>query len=219
MVRSGLVNTILGAAIPLSRLRSAVVLFERRFWKGIAQGSVTVTFRRWKRVQARAGRRQRTAAGIIEVDAVDVVTVADITDEDARAAGYPDAASLTTDLRGSPGLPIYRVRFHAVAEPDPRAELAAMAALTVEDLHTLDRRLARLDSRASGPWTHAVLVAIAERPGVRAGDLASALGRERASFKLDVRKLRNLGLTTSLQVGYRLSPRGVAYLAARHHRP
>jgi hypothetical protein len=49
---------------------------------------------------------------------------------------------------------------------------------------------------------------------VRAGDLAVELGREREPFKIDVRKLKNLGLTTSLEVGYRLSPRGEAYWRA-----
>ena len=53
---------------------------------------------------------------------------------------------------------------------------------------------------------------IAERPAVRAGDLAESLGRERLAFKADVRKLKALGLTESLGVGYRLSPRGEAWL-------
>jgi Mn-dependent DtxR family transcriptional regulator len=60
-----------------------------------------------------------------------------------------------------------------------------------------------------------VLRLIAERPGVRAGDLAASLGRDQPSFKLDVRKLKKLGLTISLEVGYALSPRGQAYLDAR----
>ena len=41
------------------------------------------------------------------------------------------------------------------------------------------------------------------------------VGRERDPFKLDVRKLKNLGLTRSLRVGYRLSSRGAAYRAAK----
>jgi hypothetical protein len=56
---------------------------------------------------------------------------------------------------------------------------------------------------------------IQRRPAVRAGDLADELGRERLPFKTDVRKLKNLGLTISLGTGYRLSPRGEAYLRAR----
>jgi hypothetical protein len=59
-----------------------------------------------------------------------------------------------------------------------------------------------------------VLRAIAARPATRAADLAASFGRETQPFKLDVRKLKNLGLTLSLEVGYRLSPRGEAYLAA-----
>jgi hypothetical protein len=63
-----------------------------------------------------------------------------------------------------------------------------------------------------GPWTDTVLRLIAERPGVRAPDLAASLGRETLPFKRDVRKLKELGLTESLEVGYRLSQRGRAYL-------
>ncbi len=33
-------------------------------------------------------------------------------------------------------------------------------------------------------------------------------------FKRDVRKLKELGLTLSLRVGYRLSPRGEAFMEA-----
>ena len=50
------------------------MLFEQRFRAGVQDGSVTVTFRRWKRRQAVAGRSYRTAVGMIAVDAVDVVT-------------------------------------------------------------------------------------------------------------------------------------------------
>ena len=55
---------------------------------------------------------------------------------------------------------------------------------------------------------------IAARPGVRAATLAQRLGRDVPPFKRDVRKLKELGLTESLEIGYRLSPRGVAVLAA-----
>ena len=63
-----------------------------------------------------------------------------------------------------------------------------------------------------GPWTREILRLIAERPGVRAPDLAASLGRETLAFKRDVRKLKELGLTRSLPVGYEISPRGRAYL-------
>ena len=97
--------------------------------------------------------------------------------------------------------------------PDPRIALRADAALSVADRAEISARLARLDRASShGPWTAVTLRAIESAPGTRAADLAAGLGREQLPFKADVRKLKALGLTESLEVGYRLSPRGRAYL-------
>ena len=190
------------------------MLFEQRFWPGIADGSITLTFRRWRAPRAVAGRRHRVAGGMIEIDAVAAMIPESITDADARAAGYPGVGALLDDLRGAPELPLYRVDFHH-AGADPRTALAAGEQLGAEQRSELDRRLARLDAASThGPWTGTTLDMIAAKPGVRAGDLAAALGRERDPFKADVRKLKNLGLTLSLEVGYRLSPRGEAYWRA-----
>jgi hypothetical protein len=194
------------------------VLFQARFWPLIADGSVTVTFRRWRRCQVVAGHRYRvghriTGSQFIEVERVTVVDPAKISHADARRAGHPDAATLVGQLRGDADLPVYRIQFHRVDEPDPRAELAATADLSPADREDIDRRLDRLDRASShGPWTRETLAVIAARPATRAPDLAAGFGRETAPFKLDVRKLKNLGLTISLEVGYRLSPRGEAYI-------
>ena len=107
------------------------------------------------------------------------------------------------------GLPVYRVAFHLVTEPDPRAALAADAELDGEAAAAIAKRLARMDAAsATGPWTAAALDAIAAQPGVRAPDLAAAHGLDTQAFKRNVRKLKELGLTESLKTGYRLSPRG-----------
>lgn len=187
--------------------------FDGRNRDEILAGEVTLTFRRWARRQAVPGNTYRTALGRIGVDAVDVVEPSDITVAEARRAGASSVEALLAGLAGSPELPIYRVEFHVVDEPDPRSVLAARSDLTDEERADLDRRLARMDSRSvHGPWTRGTLELIAERPGVRAGDLAASVGREVQPFKVDVRKLKALGLTESLEVGYRLSPRGRAYL-------
>jgi len=191
------------------------MLFLKRFWEPIARGEVTVTFRRWKAQQVLTGRRYRTAAGIIEIESVSICAEESITDADSRRAGHEDAQALIADLLVRPGLPLYRIEFHVVDDPDPRAELAARTDLTPADTAEISRRLERLD-RASphGPWTMPVLEMIENHPGRRAPDLAAHFGRETQPFKTDVRKLKNLGLTLSLRIGYRLSPRGEAYLSA-----
>lgn len=192
------------------------MLFEKRFWPGLADGSITVTYRRWHRPRVIAGRSYRAAGQILDVSSVDEVDEASISDAEATAAGYADAASLRADLRGAADRRLYRIEFTRSYRPDPRAELAADAALDEGQLAEIERRLDRLDRASShGPWTRQTLRLVADHPARRAGDLAEMVGRERAPFKLDVRKLKNLGLTESLEIGYRLSPRGRAYLAAR----
>ena len=65
----------------------------------------------------------------------------------------------------------------------------------------------------SGPWTRRTLELIRDHPGVRAGDLCKKVEMEMPPFKVNVRKLKALGLTESLEIGYRLSARGRAWLA------
>jgi len=191
------------------------VQIQARYGARIADGSVTETYRRWKRSQVVAGRTYRTAAGRVVVDAVDVVDLRAITDAAARRAGYERASDLRAELRGAPDVAVYRVRLRPASGPDPRDELASSDGLDDEAIADLDRRLDRLDRHSpTGPWTTATLELIARRPATVSTDLAAELGRERAPFKLDVRKLKALGLTISLERGYRLSPRGQAYLRA-----
>jgi hypothetical protein len=187
------------------------VLFRQQFWAGLADGSVTLAFRRWKRPTVKAGGRLTTPAGVLAIDEVEVIDEVDITEVDARRSGFVDRAALLDELAGREG-ELYRIAFHRAGD-DPRVALREQAALTEDDSAELARRLARLDGASThGPWTDAVLRLIAERPAVRAGDLAESLGRERLAFKADVRKLKALGLTESLGVGYRLSPRGKVWL-------
>ena len=186
-----------------------------RFREPIERGDITLTFRRWKRSQVIAGRTYRTGVGRLVVEAVDVVNPNKISAADARAAGFGSRRELLEELRGEPEWPTYRIQFHLASDADPRAELAADAALDATQIAEIDARLDRLDKASShGPWTRAVLQMIAARPAVRASDLAASFGRETQPFKLDVRKLQNLGLTISLTVGYELSPRGREYLRA-----
>ncbi|MET0461432.1 MAG: hypothetical protein ABW195_19450 [Ilumatobacteraceae bacterium] len=187
------------------------MLFDRPTMDAVAAGSVTVAFRRWKRPSVRAGGTQTTAMGVLAIDDVRVITPDEITDGDAVRAGSASREALLAELARRDG-ELYRIEFH-VAGPDPRIELRQRDELTAEEVDEIGRRLTRLDTAsAHGPWTNTVLELIAARPAVRAGDLADELGRERLAFKTDVRKLKALGLTESLAVGYRLSPRGQAWL-------
>ena len=190
--------------------------FEPRLKNGLADGSITMAFRRWRRPQVVADRQYRTGLGLVLAETVDIVDTADISETDARDAGFPSAGTLVGDLRGDPELPLYRIGFRRVDGPDPRDALAATATLTPDETATLAKRLARMDAVSKrGPWTAEVLTQIASQPGVSSALLAPELNWDRPDYKQHVRRLKALGLTISLDVGYRISPRGAAYLASR----
>jgi hypothetical protein len=188
------------------------VLFERRLQAGLSDGSIRLAFRRWKRAQAVPGRRYRSPIGMIEVQSVATVTEP-ISLEDARAAGYASAEDLLADLKGPPDASLFRLELRRSPDADPRSVLAADDKLDAAELLDLRRKLARLDAAVGRPWALATLEAIEAQPGRRAGDLFVELGwPELQDFKLHVRRLKALGLTLSLRVGYRLSPRGESLL-------
>lgn len=191
------------------------MLLKRATLEGIAEGRITLAFRRWKRPTVRAGGELRTAIGVLAIDAVDAIAESDITETDARSAGYPALDALIADLNRRAEGDLYRVALH-LAGADPRTALREHDTLDDDAIEAIAARLARFDrSSRRGPWTETVLRLIETSPGVRAPDLAASLGRETQPFKRDVRKLKELGLTESLEVGYRLSPRGHAWLSTR----
>lgn len=193
------------------------MLFPPAIVRGLGDGIVTLAFRRWEVPRVRPGGRQRTAAGVVAFDAVEAVDRVELTDGEAGAAGFRSLDELLAFVDRRASGTIYRIRLR-LAGPDPRVALRD-ALPDADQLREIERRLARLD-RASrhGPWTEAVLRAIDREPAVRAAELAAAFDRERLAFKLDVRKLKELGLTESLARGYRLSPRGRAVLGVLDRR-
>lgn len=184
---------------------SVAVLIPMALWDGIRAGTVTVAFRRWRRPTVKTGGTLQTGAGLLAIDEVTPIDLTDVTDDDARLAGHAGAAEAIAALR--PDGQLYRIRFHRLGD-DPRIALRERDDLG-DDLDALDRALARL------PWAVPYLRMIESRPGVVSTTLAADAGIERQRFKTRVRRLKALGLTESLEVGYRLSPRGEAYLSTR----
>jgi hypothetical protein len=193
------------------------MLFAGSDRDGVASGRITVAYRRWAEARVVPGRIYRTNAGRIEIESVSQVNPDLIVDDDAdvAAADRGNARDVRRRLRDNEEWPTFLIRFHLVEGPDPREELASNADLSAAEVEELTGKLAKLDElNRHGAWTTGTLRLIAARPATRAGDLAAELGRDLAGFKSDVRKLKNLGLTRSLEVGYELSPRGEAYLGS-----
>ncbi len=177
------------------------MLFPKKLWAGLEDGTVTLAFRRWLKPAAKTGATQRFAGGVLAFDEVKTVTLKSITAADAKKAGFAKKDELLKVLQGEGQ--IYRIVLR-YAGPDGRIQLRQQA-LTPEEIETLRKRLSRWEAVP-------ILQAIRANPGRRAPDLAASFAKETLPFKLQVRRLKELGLTESLRVGYRLSPRGTELL-------
>lgn len=185
------------------------MLFRAAILERIRSGEIILAFRRWQRPTVKTGGRLRTAIGELAIDAVAPCRAEDISASDARAAGFADRDALLAELAGRTEGTLYRIALRFVGG-DPRAALRARDSFGPDEVAALAARLDRLDR--ARPWTRPVLDYIASHEGVAAGIIASALGFEKQALKANIRKLKELGLTESLDVGYRLSPRGRALL-------
>ncbi len=200
------------------------MLLPKPIAEGVRDGTVTLAFRRWDAPRVKVGTTQLTPAGLVAFDAVDeIADVATVSDAEAVAAGLPDAATLRKRLAPGPvrrgprggkgGGTIFRVRLRWVGA-DPRIALRE-AVPDPTELAVVAAAVDKLDAgKKSGPWTRPILEWIRDNPGVVSKELAAQLNRDLLPMKTDIRRLKALGLTISLDVGYRLSPRGHAYLAS-----
>jgi hypothetical protein len=183
------------------------MLFRRDILEGIAEGRVTLAFRRWRRAPPANGSSLRSPVGVLRLDRVTVVDEGDITPDDVRRTGMP-VDELRASIAGEGTL--LRIELRLVGT-DPRIALRDRLPEQA-DLEAIVARLARIDAASAQPWTTRYLQLIAEQPGIVSRVLARQINADVPPFKRRVRQLKELGLTESLEVGYRLSPRGRAVL-------
>ena len=183
------------------------MLFRRDILQGIAEGRVTLAFRRWRRAPPADGSSLRSPVGVLCLERVTVVEEGDITTQDVRRTGM-SPGELRASIAGEGRLLRIELR---LAGDDPRIALRERLPGHAE-LEAVVARLARIDAASRSPWTIRYLRLIADQPGIVSRVLATRVDADVPPFKRRVRQLKELGLTESLEVGYRLSPRGRAVL-------
>jgi hypothetical protein len=189
------------------------MLLKNKTIEGIKSGKISLIFRRWKKAGVKKGGTQMTQLGVVGIDDIKIVTEDQITDADAKKAGFKSRNELIADLYDRDE-DIYRIKVHWVGE-DPRKTLRTNDKLSKKELDEIIDKLRKLDQNSQrGNWTEAYLQMIHDQPNTHAAILAESIGLDIPHFKPWVRKLKALGLTESLRPGYRLSPRGRKVLEA-----
>lgn len=96
------------------------MLFSQELRDDVLAGEITVSFRLWKRPKVKSGGRYAVGPGpgLIEVDSIELIPFAAITDADVRRAGEPDRETLRRRAAHAgpvnDGTLLYRVEFHPV---------------------------------------------------------------------------------------------------------
>jgi hypothetical protein len=181
------------------------MLFRADILEGIAEGRVTLAFRRWRRAPPADGSTLRSPVGVLALDRVTIVEEGDITPDEVRRTGL-SVDELRASIAGEGTLLRIELR---LAGDDPRIALRERVP-EGRELDTIVDRLAGIDAASDVAWTIRYLRLIADQPGVVSHTLARQVNAEVPRFKRRVRQLKELGLTESLEIGYRLSPRGRA---------
>jgi hypothetical protein len=182
------------------------MIFKLNQLRGIKSGKIAHAFRRWEKPNVKKGSTMKTAVGVICVTDIEPVKENSITKYDATKAGYESVDLLMKDLnKGTVGT-IYRVKLKYHSE-DPRLVLREKTDLTDGEYQKFKTKLERLD-KTRGPWVVKVMKLIKQYPERRAAELAEIMQMDKLDFKVNVRKLKNLGLTISHEIGYSLSPLG-----------
>lgn len=96
-----------------------MVQFSPELRDGVADGTITLSYRLWSRPQVKVGGVYRSGSVMIEIDDMELLPFSSITGEDLARTGEPDVESLRR--RAAHAGPIhddtlvYRIEFHVVS--------------------------------------------------------------------------------------------------------
>lgn len=188
------------------------MLFKEVHLKGIREGKITLAFRQWQKASVKKGSLLNTSVGLLKIDSIETVNENDITNKDAQKAGFTDKKQLLKSFPHNHDGEIFKISIHYHSE-DPRIKLREQAELSNQQLEEIRRKLERLDRYSKkGPWTNQVLLRIKDHPHLPAAGITNLTGFEKEWLKINIRTLKNMGLTISHTIGYELFPLGNGYL-------
>lgn len=188
------------------------MLFKKEFLTLIEQGKVQTAFRKWRRPSVSESGTLLTSVGQLRIKSIEQIKYEQITDDEILNAGYKNRAELDKEFSFKEEGDIYKIQFE-FEQADPRIELSENTDISDNEMNEIHNKLMRYDSHGKVKnWTLKILETIHVEPGKNAVDYAAKLGYEKEWFKLNIRKLKNLGLTISLTDGYDISPRGKVVL-------
>lgn len=176
--------------------------------KLIKEGKVSLLFRKWKRPRVKENSLIHSPVGQLKIERIQEIPNLDVPESDLAKAGFLDHDELEKSFPENASGTVFRIEVSYYGE-DPREALRNESDLSSEQIHAILGKLEKMDRLSKdGPWTAKVLSIIESHPATLSSNLSTLTGMKKEKFKPRVRKLKNIGLTISLEKGYRLSPEG-----------
>jgi hypothetical protein len=91
------------------------MVFTKRLREGIRRGRIRCSVRIWLRPHVKVGGRYRMDEGLIVVDSIAPIGLADITYDLARESGFGSVEDLLQTAKHGSGTNVYLIRFHYLA--------------------------------------------------------------------------------------------------------
>ena len=184
------------------------MLFKQKHLEGIKAGTVSLAFRRWKRTDLKKGSLIKTSLITVEITDIATIREAHINDIDAKKAGFISLDSLLKSLHSEEDLKIYKMHvrhYKELAKPKP----VEKSSLSNTDIKNLKARLTQFDNYSrNGAWTKDLLTTLHDNPSSTSTELSLKTGKTKEWLQLNIRKLKNLGLTVNNDPGYALTKIG-----------
>lgn len=184
------------------------MLFKQKHLDGIKEGKVSLAFRKWKSTPLKKGSLLKTSVGIVEITDIAIINQPHINEIDAQKAGFINLESLLKSIYSEDAGKIYKIHVRFLKE-DKASKPKEKSSLSQGEIDMLKAKLLQMDKYARhGFWTKDILTSIKDNPKLSLTQLSEKTGKTKEWLNLNIRKLKNLGLTVSLDPGFDLSPTG-----------
>ena len=88
------------------------MVFTKRLREGVRYGRIQCSIRIWKYPHVKVGGRYPMDEGHIVVDAIEPITIKDLTEDLARESGFESVDDLLGIAKHGSGDNVYLIRFH-----------------------------------------------------------------------------------------------------------
>ncbi len=193
-----------------------MIWFEKRFYDGVKDGRITLTFRFWDTLRVLRGKIYRSHnLGLLRIIDVDFRRVQSITLDEVRRCGYESMDEFKEDIvkyaEGEVDFEkdrVVKIEFEYIGE-DIENYKKSMGNVKDSEIFNIKEQLLILEQKNDTPWIKRTLQLLKEQGYLLSKDIEPVVDMPSDRIKVFMRKLKALHLISSnTRKGYSITPLG-----------